>query len=400
MDLKSLLLSKAGVARIRSHQHELKQSDVEESLRSLTPGEWCWLQHSTLNQLYLSFVNPLVDDKQVSIHVLFAGSIFDKKEFTPQQYIRHHLIKAINQRHKFKNYSEGSRLVYGSADHLPGLIVDKFHNTIIVQINTAGLDRYREDIKRIIQEVTQSETYFLDQIKYREKEFLPVFDNPSLPDIKIQENGLSFELRSEVMQKIGFYYDHRENRAQLLRILADLNHNFGTGVDLFSYVGAWGMSALKAGIPQVTFVDQGDFDVEITQGLIRNEFNQRGKFIRSDVFKFLDEAISRSLKFDVVLCDPPAFAKSLQQKDQALDGYSKLHRKVFKISSAGSLVAFSSCTHYVSHDEFQKNILDAAYKENKTIQLLYTGIQGWDHPVKSQLEKTNYIKSYFYLVES
>jgi 23S rRNA (cytosine1962-C5)-methyltransferase len=82
-----------------------------------------------------------------------------------------------------------------------------------------------------------------------------------------------------------------------------------------------------------------------------------------------------------------------------LDGYSKLHRKVLKLAAPGSLISFSSCTHYVSHEEFQKNILDAAYKENKAVQLIYTGIQGWDHPIKSQLEKSNYIKSYFYLVE-
>ncbi len=104
--------------------------------------------------------------------------------------------------------------------------------------------------------------------------------------------------------------------------------------------------------------------------------------------------------FDLVLCDPPAFAKSQPQKDQALEGYSKLHRKVLKASRPGAMLAFSSCTHYVSHEEFQKNILDAAMKENKKLQLIYSGMQGWDHPVPSLMDKSNYIKSYFYLMES
>ncbi len=397
--MKSLLLSKSGSAKIRSHQFELKQSDLEDSLKSLTPGEWCWLHHPTLNQRYVCFINPLVDEKQISVHVLNSNQSTLNDDFNPVEYLKNHIKRAITKRLRFKNYHEGARLIYGSSDYLPGLIVDKFKDISIIQINTAGLDRYRQEIKDQILSLNKGEAYFLDQKKYREKESLPFYENAVLPDIEIKENNLNFHLRSEVMQKVGFYYDHRENRSQLIRVLAELNHEFKTGVDLFSYIGAWGMSALSAGVKQMTFVDQGDFDFEISQGLKANHFHDRGFFRRSDVFKFLDDSISNGARFDVILCDPPAFAKSLQHKDQALDGYSKLHRKVLKLAAPGSLIAFSSCTHYVSHEEFQKNILDAAYKENKAVQLIYTGIQGWDHPIKSQLEKSNYIKSYFYLVE-
>jgi 23S rRNA (cytosine1962-C5)-methyltransferase len=201
------------------------------------------------------------------------------------------------------------------------------------------------------------------------------------------------------LQKVGFYYDHRENRAQLMSYISQFESGFKNGVDLFCYAGAWGMCALKAGLKQVTFVDQGDFAFDINKGLELNGFSAQGVFHRLDVFKFLDDAIAKQQKFNVVLCDPPAFAKSYQQKDQALDGYSKLHRKVFKIAEPGALLAFSSCTHYVGHEEFQKNISDAAQKEQKQIQLIYTGIQGWDHPIKSQMDKSNYIKSYFYIME-
>jgi 23S rRNA (cytosine1962-C5)-methyltransferase len=202
------------------------------------------------------------------------------------------------------------------------------------------------------------------------------------------------------MQKIGFYYDHRENRYQLTQILNRLNYKYENALDLFSYVGAWGMAALKSGAKNATFVDQGDFNIEIDVGLELNGFKGQGRYLRSDVFKFLDEEIRNKNEYDLILCDPPAFAKSYQQKNQALEGYSKLHRKVFKAAKAGALIAFSSCTHYVTHDEFQKNISEAALKESKKIQLLYSGIQGWDHPVSSQLDKSNYIKCYFYLLES
>jgi 23S rRNA (cytosine1962-C5)-methyltransferase len=182
-------------------------------------------------------------------------------------------------------------------------------------------------------------------------------------------------------------------------LLSRLEHTYKTGIDLFSYVGAWGLSALKAGLQEVTFVDQGDFKFEVDEGLMMNDLEGRGSYHRTDVFNFLDNAISGKNTFDVILSDPPAFAKSLLHKNQALDGYSKLHRKIFKLISPGGLIAFSSCTHYVSHNEFQKNIADAAEKEGRVIQLLYSGMQGWDHPIKSLDDRSNYIKSYFYLVE-
>jgi 23S rRNA (cytosine1962-C5)-methyltransferase len=149
----------------------------------------------------------------------------------------------------------------------------------------------------------------------------------------------------------------------------------------------------------VDFVDQGDFSAEVDKGLDLNNFQERGTFHRKDVFKFLDESFQEKNIYDAVFCDPPAFAKSAGQTNQALEGYTKLHRKVFKILSSKSLVVFSSCTHYVDHDEFQKNILDAAVKENRNIQLIYSGMQGFDHPVKSLSDRSNYIKSYIYIVE-
>jgi 23S rRNA (cytosine1962-C5)-methyltransferase len=398
--LRTLTLAKSGLNKLRANQKELKHSDLDDSIKSVPPGEWCLLTHSTLSTNYVCFINPLIDEKYSCVQIVGELSSTLKIAFDPEEMIKNKILSAFKKRQRYLGYEKGSRIFYGQSDGLPGLIIDQFLDKAIIQINTAGIDRYRNEIKDFIQDFTKTNAYFLDQKKSREKEALPFYENPPLPEIKIFENNLEFNLRSEVMQKVGFYYDHRENRSQLVRILQELNHNFKDGVDLFCYIGAWGLSALKAGLDKMIFVDQGDFLHEIDLGLEKNQFKNRGEYVRSDVFKYLDQAIAQGVKFDVILCDPPAFAKSLQQKDQALDGYSKLHRKVLKVASPGSLIAFSSCTHYVTHDEFQKNILDAAFKENKKIQLIYTGMQGWDHPIKSQLEKSNYIKSYFYLLES
>jgi 23S rRNA (cytosine1962-C5)-methyltransferase len=338
-----------------------------------------------------------VDEKFPCVHVL--DEVQDHSTFSIEEYITKKIISAISKRRQYSGYEDGSRVFYGMSDGLPGLIVDHFTNAVVIQINTAGIDRYRDLVGRVFAKQLGTKAYFLDNQKYREREFLPMFEQEPVPALIVKENSLAYELRSEVIQKVGFYYDHRENRRVLQETLKRLNIKPEAGIDLFCYAGAWGLNALKGGVAHVDFVDQGDFSVEVNRALELNGFPDMGKFFRQDVFKFMDDAIARKKHYDVIMCDPPAFAKSHLQKEQALEGYSKLHRKVMKISHGGSLAVFSSCTHYVSHEEFQKNILDAANKEGRKIQLIHTGIQGWDHPIRSQSDKSNYIKSYFYLLE-
>lgn len=394
--MRSLKLSKSGMNKFRAHQLELKVSDFEDSIKSLTPGEWCLVEVSP-TETWSCFVNPLIDEKYSCVQMLVK--VLDKKSFSPENFVVSKITSAFEKRRKFLDYDKNARLVYGMSDGLPGLIVDRFENASIIQINTAGMDRFRDLIKETVSKLTNTAAYLLDNAKYREKEFLPTFAVEALPNLEVSENNLRYKIRAEVLQKVGFYYDHRENRFQLMSILERMHKKPTLGVDLFSYAGAWGMSALKAGVKEVQFVDQGDFGTEVNEALALNGFAGQGNFHRSDVFKFLDDSQQKNKQFDLILCDPPAFAKSAQQKPQALEGYSKLHRKVFKNLSANSLVAFSSCTHYVSHEEFQKNIADAATKENRKIQMIYAGIQGFDHPVISLEDKANYIKSYFYIVE-
>lgn len=397
--MKTITLAKSGLNKIRSFQRELKNSDVEDSIKSLSPGEWCLFQHVTADSVWVGFVNPIIDEKYSTMQIVEQLSKSESIKFDIEKFIELKITESYMKRLRFKGYEKGSRIFYGQNDGLPGLIVDSFHNTAVIQINTAGLDRYRDFIKSIVNKCLKGQSVFLDNAKYRQKESLPTYETEKLPSLQIEENNITYHIRPEVLQKVGFYYDHRENRNLLVGLLTRLVKIPSKGIDLFSYVGAWGLNALKAGVENMVFVDQGDFENEINLNLNENQLSNRGYFTRADVFKYLDEKISVEEKFDLVICDPPAFAKSALQKNQALDGYSKLHRKVFKISEPGAVIAFSSCTHYVSHEEFQRNILDAAKKENKKIQLLISGIQGWDHPVPSLEDKSNYIKCYMYLME-
>lgn len=396
--MRTLRLTKSGHNKLKSYQRELKVQDLEDSIKSLPPGEWCFLVAPGSDDAYVATVNPLINEKFPCVQILKSGSTKDLQDFSPETLIEEKLTSAFERRQRFKGYETGARLFYGTVDGLTGLIIDGFANACVIQINTAGIDRYRELIRTKMSALTGVKAYFLDNPKYREKEFLPTFEVEPLPALTVKENGLTYELSAEVIQKVGFYYDHRENRAQLASLLSRLKKVPERGVDLFCYAGSWGLNAMKAGVKTMDFVDQGNFDEVIRGALTTNRLGE-GRFHRSDVFKFLDDAVASGRRYDLVICDPPAFAKSPLQKSQALDGYSKLHRKVFRAAAPGAICALSSCTHYIDHDEFQKNVLDAAHREGKKIQLLYCGMQGWDHPVEFLGDRGNYIKSYFFIME-
>lgn len=398
--LKQVALSKVGLNRVKAGHIELKADDIEPSVKSFHPGEWIAL--TSIEGQWLAFINPLIEPPASQITLLSPltkNALSQTADTLALGYIKSKLDMAFEKRKKIKGYLEGCRLVYGHNDDLPGLQVDLFVNACFIQINTAGIDRYREQVKVHLEDKTNKKCFFLDNPKYRQRESLPSFEIENLPDLKIRENGLELSVRSEVLQKVGYYYDHRENRRALIDLMSRLEHQFENGIDLFSYVGSWGLHALKGGVRRMTFVDQGDFEVELKKNLNLNKFDDQGEYVRGDVFKYLDQCAQQKILFDLILSDPPAFAKSASQKKGAIEGYHKLHRRVLKVAAPWSVIGFSSCTHYVSEDEFQRTILEEATREKRRIHLIYQGVQGWDHPVKSTMDKSNYIKSFFYIVE-
>jgi 23S rRNA (cytosine1962-C5)-methyltransferase len=306
--VRQLKIARSGVLKLRQHQRELKKSDLDGPIKSLSPGEWCIFLADDLERGHIGYVNPFVEDKYPCVY-LVSDLAPNETEISPQELIRRKITQSFAKRQLFSDYEQGSRLFYGESDGLPGLIIDSFISICIIQINTAGLDTYRDFIQELTQSLTGKKALLLDNQIYREREQLPVFAKPLIPDLEISENGYRYHVRSEVIQKVGFYYDHRENRKQLGWILSRLKNKPSIGLDLFCYTGAWGINALGASVKEMVFVDQGNFSAEIDAALNLNHFTGRGKFHRLDVFKFLDQAAELGNKFDLILCDPPAFAK-------------------------------------------------------------------------------------------
>lgn len=375
-----------------------------EMSKGLRPGEWIILEDQLAKKNYIAYINPYSESfyklKILSEDKTKKYNVKSDEEAVACELIVANLQAAFKLRDYLTDYSNGARLVYGMNDSLPGIIVDKYQKYILAQINTAGMDRFRDLIKaEIVKKYPEQKVLFFDNLEYRKAEVLPIHEPEKITeDLDILENGISYKISQTVMQKIGYYYDHRENRSKLANLLTRTSFAKKTGLDLFSYVGSWGLHMLKAGVENVEFVDQANMEMATKTNLELNNFQGRGQFTRSDVFKFLDTALASGKKYDVIVSDPPAFTKSEKNKIQALQGYEKLHLKAMRLLSDEGLMVVASCTHHVNYEELDKTVQEAALKNSQSVQLLDLGVQGMDHPFRGFKDKSFYIKYLVYFV--
>lgn len=385
-------------------ERELSEKDLVEMPKGLRPGEWVIIDDQLSKKNFIAYVNPYSESfykiKVVSEDAEKKYNSKSDEESAALELILLHLRKAFKKRDFFTDYSSGARLVYGMNDSLPGIIVDKYEKYIFAQINTAGMDRFREVIKvEIIKHYPDQKVLFFDNPEYRKAEVLPIHEPEKMEgDLEVLENGIKYKISQQVMQKIGYYYDHRENRSKLAHLLNRTSFNKKTGLDLFSYVGSWGLHMLKAGVENVEFVDQGNMEEATNKNLELNNFSGRGKFTRADVFKFLDAGAANGKKYDVIVSDPPAFTKSEKNKIQAIQGYEKLHLKAMKLLNDEAVMVVASCTHHVNYEELDKTVQEAAQKNSQKVHLLDLGVQGFDHPFSGFKDKSFYIKYLVYSV--
>jgi 23S rRNA (cytosine1962-C5)-methyltransferase len=390
--MRSLDLDDKLSSRISQFPVSVYKSEIQESIKSYFPGEWIFFKDTNQKKIYLGFINPLVSENYPAAQILCHVDKMPKQSIV-EDYIVKKIKDSVAYRFNFKSYEKSSRIIFGEADGLPGLVADLYENACLVQINSAGMDKHRELIRETIAEVVKIDTYIVDGSKQRTQEMLPMYrESIGLDVIKVIENEFNYQIKVTKLQKNGWYFDHRENRKRLETILQGMSKEFSKGLDLFCYQGAWGFHVSRAGCTQVILVDQADMQDTILESARLNNVSGLS-FYRQDVFEWLNDAIKSKLTFDVIVSDPPAFAKTKSEKKSAVDGYIKLHKKIMKISGPGAIVCFASCTHYVTEEEFLETIDLAARSEKRKIRILDRGQQAWDHPISHVGSRSNYIKS-------
>lgn len=287
------------------------------------------------------------------------------------------------------------RLVYGESDGLPGLVVDRYGTSCVVQIGTAGMEHLKPQIREALSQVLSCDALlFKNDSAAREMEGLPSyvetvngsFDKPAL----VIEDGLEFQAPLLQGQKTGWFFDQAANRRALSRYMPP-----GARVlDVFSYVGAWGVRAAQLGAREVTCVDSSAAALELAAANAqRNRVNLVTR--KGDAFDVLEEFAKQGARFDVVIVDPPAFAKRKKDLPKALAAYKRLNQLAIQVIAPEGILVSCSCSFHVSVEQLQDAIAKAARGADKHLQILEMGGQAPDHPVHPAIPETRYLKAYF-----
>jgi 23S rRNA (cytosine1962-C5)-methyltransferase len=286
------------------------------------------------------------------------------------------------------------RLVYGESDGLPGLVVDRYGSAVVVQIGTAGMENLKSQIKEALSQVLGCEALlFKNDGSAREMEGLPSYVEVAQGKFEdlglVWEDGLEFQAPLAEGQKTGWFFDQAANRQALAKYV----RKGARVLDVFSYVGAWGVRAARAGAGQVLCVDSSALALELAaSNAARNGVEIEP--VKGDAFDVLEDLAKKRERFDIVVIDPPAFAKRKKDLPKALAAYKRLNQLAMQLIGDGILVS-CSCSFHVSAEDLQDAIAKAARSAQKHLQILQMGGQAADHPVHPAIPETRYLKAYF-----
>ncbi|MDP9009434.1 MAG: class I SAM-dependent rRNA methyltransferase [Pseudomonadota bacterium] len=287
------------------------------------------------------------------------------------------------------------RLVYGESDGLPGLVIDRYGSACVVQIGTAGMEALKPRIQEALTQVLRCDAVlFKNDSSAREMEGLPNyvetaagnFDQPAL----VMEDGLQFQAPLAQGQKTGWFFDQAANR----RALSKYVRKGARVLDVFSYVGAWGVRAAHDGAREVTCVDSSATALDLAAA---NAERNGLKIVarKGDAFEVLEDLVKQGARFDVVVIDPPAFAKRKKDLPKALAAYKRLNQLAIQAIADDGILVSCSCSFHVSAEDLQEAIAKAARGADKHLQILEMGGQAPDHPVLPAIPETRYLKAYF-----
>lgn len=295
------------------------------------------------------------------------------------------------------------RLIFGEADELPGLTVDRYNDILVSQISSYGLDQRKDMIYEILLEVLKEDgqdvkgIYERNDIKVRAKEGLPLekgyYKNIDLPTTTIiNENGIRLNVDVENGQKTGYFLDQKENRV----ILRKMAHGKKV-LDCFSHTGGFALNAAYGNASEVTAVDVSQ--TALDQGYANAKLNQlenKITFIKDDVFDYLDKC--QVGQFDIIVLDPPAFTKSRRTVDHAYNGYKKINMKAMKLLGKGGYLITCSCSRFMETANFEKMLREAAKEVGITLKQVSVTQQNHDHPILWTMEETSYLKFYVFQI--
>mgnify|MGYP000018457592 CR=1 FL=1 len=296
------------------------------------------------------------------------------------------------------------RVIFGEADFLPGLVVDKFSDVLVVQSLALGIDRLKDQIVELLKEVLAADgikirgVYERSDAKVREQEGMErvkgFLSEPFDTSVEIIENGVHYLVDVKDGQKTGFFLDQKYNRLAMQKLCKDARV-----LDCFTHTGSFALNAAYAGAKEVIGVDASELGVEqARKNATLNGLENVASFVCEDVFELLPRLEKEGEKFDVVILDPPAFTKSRNSIKNAIKGYREINLRGMKLVKDGGYLCTCSCSHFMDYELFTKTINQAAHNVHKRLRQVEYRTQAPDHPILWAADESYYLKFYIFQV--
>ena len=296
------------------------------------------------------------------------------------------------------------RVIFGEADFLPGLVIDKDEDVLVVECLALGMEQFKREIVDILREVLAEDgiivrgVYERSDANERVKEGLPkvkgFIGEPFDTNVEIVENGVHYMVDVVNGQKTGFFLDQKYNRLAMQRICKGKRV-----LDCFTHMGTFALNAGIAGASEVTGLDISEYAVEqATANALRNHLEDRVHFRCANVLDELPRLAAAGEKYDVVILDPPAFTKSREATKNAIKGYREINMKGLKLVKDGGYLATCSCSHFMTQELLAKTVKEAAKAVHKRLRQVEFRTQAADHPILWAADESYYLKFYIFQV--
>ena len=356
-------------------------------LTDLAPGDVVRVIGDKERFLGYAYVNP---------HALICARILGRDpEFAPgKSLFVHRLQVALALRERLYD-RPFYRLVYGESDGLPGCVLDRYGDVIVGQIGTAGMEAMKGEMVEALGKVIGPRTMiWKNDSGARELEGLPSYVETAFGDsverTSVVENDVTFEVPIGHGQKTGWFYDQASNRRALLKYVRGRRV-----LDVFSYLGAWGLAAARAGASEVVCVDSSATALEILARSAQANGLENVRTIRDDAFDVLAALREAGEKFDVVVIDPPAFIKRRKDTPKGQAAYRKLNQLAMQLLPRDGILVSCSCSHHLAPDGLIDIVQQAARHLGRFAQVIEVGGHAPDHPLHPAIPETRYLKSLF-----
>jgi 23S rRNA (cytosine1962-C5)-methyltransferase len=360
-------------------------NEIASDLRTYEPGSLVDVYTHGGTFVGRGYINPR---SLIAVRILSP-----RREVIDSDFFGSRFAAALQRRERLLPGVQSYRLVYSEGDLLPGLIVDRYQDHLVLQTLTLGMELRIEAICEALERLLQPRAIIArNDVGIRSLEGLPhekkVLRGSLQSPVEVWENAIRFRVDPWEGQKTGFYLDQRENRCILQPLLA------GERVlDAFCYTGAWALHAARAGAREVVAVDESAKAIRWANDQAKdNGLDQLCQFTVANAFDFLKDADTHHERFDCIILDPPAFVKSRSKVREGLEGYWEINRRALRLVKPGGCLISCSCSYHVDPDTFRTTLSRAARAARRTVALVEMRSQGRDHPILLPLSESAYLK--------